>query len=131
MASLLSRRPDTPRMIDTARPGWLAWWLIVVAALVVTIVAVGGITRLTESGLSITQWDPVTGVLPPLSEQAWQAEFARYQATPEYRLEAGPAGMTLSDFKGIFFWEWFHRLIGRVIGLAFAVPLAWFWIAYR
>ena len=128
MASLLSRRPDTPRMIDTARPGWLAWWLIVVAALVVTIVAVGGITRLTESGLSITQWDPVTGVLPPLSEQAWQAEFARYQATPEYRLEAGPAGMTLSDFKGIFFWEWFHRLLGRLIGMVFALPLIFAWV---
>lgn len=128
MASLLSRRPDTPRMIDTARPGWLAWWLIIIAALVVTIVAVGGITRLTESGLSITQWDPVKGVLPPLSEQAWQAEFARYQATPEYRLEAGPAGMTLSDFKGIFFWEWFHRLLGRLIGMVFALPLIFAWV---
>ena len=96
--------------------------------MVVTIVVVGGITRLTESGLSITQWQPVTGALPPLSEADWQAEFAQYRQTPEYRFEAGPAGMTLADFKFIFFWEWFHRLIGRLIGLAFAVPLAWFWI---
>ena len=114
----------TPR----ARPGLLANWLLLVAGMVVTIVAVGGITRLTESGLSITQWQPITGVLPPLSEAAWQAEFAEYQQTPEYIYEAGPAGMDLGDFKFIFFWEWFHRLIGRLIGLAFAIPLAWFWV---
>ncbi|MHA6332350.1 COX15/CtaA family protein [Qipengyuania sp. CAU 1752] len=106
----------------------LARWLWIVAAMVVVIVVIGGITRLTESGLSITQWQPVTGTLPPLSEQAWQAEFDLYRATPEYRFEAGPAGMTLADFKFIFFWEWFHRLLGRLIGLAFALPLAWFWI---
>ncbi|GAA4047517.1 COX15/CtaA family protein [Parerythrobacter jejuensis] len=96
--------------------------------MVVTIVAVGGITRLTESGLSITQWQPVTGTLPPLTEEAWLAEFAEYRETPEFRLEAGPAGMTLSDFKFIFFWEWFHRLMGRLIGLAFAIPLAFYWV---
>ena len=125
-------RPPHAAAGDGTRPGWLAWWLVIVAAMVVLIVAVGGITRLTESGLSITQWDPVTGVLPPLTDEAWQAEFARYRATTEYRYEAGPAGMTLGDFKAIFFWEWFHRLLGRVIGIAFAVPLvlAWFrgWI---
>jgi len=96
--------------------------------MVVTIVAVGGITRLTESGLSITQWQPITGTLPPLSEEAWLAEFAEYRLTPEYIYEAGPAGMTLADFKFIFFWEWFHRLMGRLIGLAFALPLVWFWV---
>ncbi|NCP19577.1 MAG: heme A synthase [Erythrobacter sp.] len=127
MVSALFRRPSDPHP-DGSRPGWLAWWLICVAAMVVTIVAVGGITRLTESGLSITQWDPVTGVLPPLSDQAWQAEFAKYRATPEYRLEAGPAGMTLADFKSIFFWEWFHRLLGRLIGMVFALPLAFAWL---
>ena len=111
-----------------ARPGPIARWLLVVAAMVVLIVAVGGITRLTESGLSITQWQPVTGTLPPLTEAQWEAEYAEYRATPEYRLEAGPAGMTLSDFKFIFFWEWFHRLLGRLIGIAFAVPLAVFWV---
>ena len=123
---LRSAIPSTLRR--TGRPLALANWLLVVAAMVVTIVMVGGITRLTESGLSITQWDPVTGILPPLSESAWQAEFAQYRQTPEFIYEAGPAGMTLSDFKFIFFWEWFHRVIGRLIGLAFAIPLAWFWI---
>ena len=111
-----------------ARPRAIARWLFAIAFMVVLIVAVGGITRLTESGLSITQWQPVTGILPPLSESAWQAEFAKYQATPEYIYEAGPAGMTLADFKFIFFWEWFHRLLGRLIGMAFALPLAWFWL---
>ena len=122
-----SLAPSEPARSRT-RPQLLSWWLVLVAFMVVLIVGVGGITRLTESGLSITQWDPVTGVLPPLSDQAWQAEFARYRATPEYRFEAGPAGMTLADFKNIFFWEWFHRLIGRVIGLVFALPLAFAWV---
>ncbi len=96
--------------------------------LVLVMIAVGGITRLTESGLSITQWDPITGAIPPLSEEAWRAEFERYKATGEYINESGPAGIDLAAFKFIFFWEWFHRLLGRVIGLAFALPLAWFWI---
>ncbi len=96
--------------------------------MIVIIVMVGGITRLTESGLSITQWQPVTGTLPPLSEAAWEAEFAEYRETPEYRYEASVGGMTLSEFKFIYFWEWFHRFLGRVIGLAYALPLAWFWI---
>ena len=111
-----------------SHPALIANWLIFVAGMVVTIVAVGGITRLTESGLSITQWQPITGIFPPLSEAAWQIEFAEYQQTPEFIYEAGPAGMSLADFKFIFFWEWFHRLIGRLIGLAFALPLIWFWV---
>lgn len=90
-------------------------------------VTIGGITRLTESGLSITEWKPVTGALPPLSEAQWQAEFAAYQEIGEYRQINGPAGMTLADYKFIYFWEWSHRLLGRLIGLAFAVPLLWFW----
>ena len=110
------------------RPRALANWLLGVAALVVLMVAVGGITRLTESGLSITQWKPVTGTLPPLNEAQWQAEFAAYQQIGEYRQINGPAGMTLADYKFIYFWEWFHRLLGRIIGLAFALPLAWFWV---
>jgi len=116
------------RAVPSARPSALAAWLLVVAAMVVLIVMVGGITRLTESGLSITRWQPVSGILPPLSEAAWQAEFARYRQTGEFIREAGPAGMQLADFKFIFFWEWSHRLLGRLIGLAFALPLAWFWI---
>ena len=111
-----------------ARPVALARWLLVVALLVLVMVSVGGITRLTESGLSITQWKPVTGAIPPLSQADWQAEFDLYKATGEYRNVTGPAGMDLAAFKFIYFWEWFHRLLGRVIGLAFALPLAWFWI---
>lgn len=111
----------------TIRPEGLAVWLFVVAAMVVAIVVVGGITRLTESGLSITQWKPITGALPPLNEAAWAREFDLYRATPQFRYESGPAGMDLAAFKFIYFWEWFHRLLGRLIGLAFALPLAWYW----
>lgn len=101
---------------------------MIVAALVVLMIAVGGVTRLTESGLSITEWKPVTGTLPPLTEPQWQAEFNAYKQIPEYIEVNGPAGMTLAEYKFIYFWEWFHRLLGRVIGIAFAVPLAWFWL---
>ncbi|MBV7265553.1 COX15/CtaA family protein [Erythrobacter ani] len=111
-----------------ARPLAIARWLEVVAAFVVVIVLVGGITRLTESGLSITEWNVATGILPPLNDAAWQEEFAKYRATPEYRLEASVGGMTLADFKFIFFWEWFHRLLARLVGVVYAVPLLWFWI---
>lgn len=102
-------------------------WLFAVAALVVAIVVVGGITRVTESGLSITEWKPVTGAIPPLSEADWQAEFEAYKQIPQYTEINGPAGMTLADYKFIYFWEWIHRLLARLIGLAFALPLAWFW----
>lgn len=106
------------------RPAALARWLWAVAWLVIAVVAVGGITRLTESGLSITEWKPVSGVLPPLSEAAWVAEFEKYKQIPEYR-EIN-AGMTLAGFKAIFFWEWLHRILGRVVGMALVVPLIWF-----
>lgn len=110
------------------RPQALARWLFAVAALVAIMIVVGGVTRLTESGLSITEWKPVTGAIPPLTQAQWQAEFEAYQRIPQYTEVNGPAGMTLAGFKVIFFWEWFHRLLGRVIGLAFALPLAWFWV---
>lgn len=113
---------------QAARPLALSRWLFVVAALVVTMVAVGGITRLTESGLSITEWKPISGAIPPLTQAQWQAEFEAYKHIPQYTEVNGPAGMTLGQYKFIFFWEWFHRLIGRTIGLAFALPLAWFWV---
>ena len=113
---------------SSIRPQALARWLLAVAAVVVLIVAVGGITRLTESGLSITEWKPVTGAIPPLSEAQWQAEFEQYQRIGEYRRINGPAGMALADYKFIYFWEWLHRLLGRLIGLAFALPLTWFWV---
>lgn len=118
----------TENVTAQGRPKALVRWLIFVALLVFVIVVVGGITRLTESGLSITEWRPVTGTLPPLSEAAWAAEFEKYKAIPEYTEINGPAGMSLAQFKFIYFWEWVHRLIGRVIGLALALPLAWFWI---
>jgi len=108
----------------SARPRALAHWLFAVAALIVLMVVIGGITRLTESGLSITEWKPFTGTIPPLTEAAWQAEFARYQQIGQY--EQLNRGMTLAEFKNIFFWEYLHRLLGRVIGLAFALPLIWF-----
>src|SRR5688572_33160870 len=93
----------------------VALWLFVVAALVLAMVIVGGATRLTDSGLSITEWKPVTGAVPPLSEADWGAEFARYQQIPQY--SQLNAGMSLSDFKAIYWWEWSHRLRGRVTGL--------------
>lgn len=119
--------PPSPKDAPLA----LARWLWVVAAMVVGIVVIGGITRLTESGVSITEWKPVSGALPPLTQADWQAEFAKYQATPQYQLINGPAGMTLATYKAIFFWEWFHRLLARSIGMVFALPLAWFWIKGR
>ncbi|RYG29720.1 MAG: heme A synthase, partial [Burkholderiales bacterium] len=111
-----------------ADPLPLVRWLIAVAGLIFAIIVIGGITRLTESGLSITEWKPVTGFIPPLTETAWQAEFAAYKRIPQYLEVNGPAGMTLDQYKYIYFWEWLHRVIARLIGLAFALPLAWFWI---
>ena len=114
---------------QTARtPGPLAIanWLLFVAGLVFLMVVVGGITRLTESGLSITEWNPISGAIPPLTHEQWQHAFDLYKRTPEYVEINGPAGMGLAEFKFIFFWEWVHRLIGRLIGLAFALPLLWF-----
>ena len=113
--------PFSPQPLGTAttsgalaRPLAIARWLEVTAAFVVLIVLVGDITRLTESGLSITEWNVATGVLPPLSEAAWEAEFAKYRTTPEYRFEASLGGMTMADFQFIFFWEWFHRLLAQI-----------------
>jgi heme a synthase len=115
-------------MITTNRtsPSRIANWLLGVALLVFGIVVVGGITRLTESGLSITEWRPLMGALPPLSEAQWVSEFEKYKTIPEYIEINGPAGMTLADFKFIYFWEWIHRVIGRVIGLALALPFLWY-----
>ncbi len=119
----------SPGFSVTTRPAAIARWLHIVAALIVAMVVVGGITRLTESGLSITQWKPISGVIPPLNEAQWQAEFANYQRIPEY--QELNRGMTLAGFKAIFFWEYVHRLLGRVIGLAFALPLIWFAVTRR
>ncbi|MFA7441319.1 MAG: COX15/CtaA family protein [Sphingomonadaceae bacterium] len=108
----------------SARPRALAIWLLSVAALVFVMIVVGGITRLTESGLSITEWKPVTGVIPPLNDAEWQEAFDKYREIPEY--QQLKRGMSMAEFKFIFFWEWVHRLLGRVIGVAFAAPLLWF-----
>ena len=102
----------------------VAVWLIAVAVLVLGMVIVGGSTRLTGSGLSITQWKPISGVLPPLSQADWQAEFARYQAIPQFRL-VNPH-MDLAQFRTIYWWEWSHRLLGRLVGVVFFVPFVWF-----
>jgi cytochrome c oxidase assembly protein subunit 15 len=122
MATLAASAP-LPRAI--ARPRAIAAWLLAVAALVFAMVVVGGITRLTESGLSITRWDVVSGTLPPIGDAEWAAQFQAYQASSQYRLMN--RGMTLAEFQGIFFWEYVHRLLGRLIGLAYALPLLWFW----
>ena len=117
---------NLPAAAARPRPIAISNWLYSVAFLVFIMVVVGGITRLTESGLSITEWKPITGALPPLTEADWLSEFHKYQQIPEYREISGPAGMTLADFKFIYFWEWVHRLLGRLIGVAFALPLLWF-----
>jgi cytochrome c oxidase assembly protein subunit 15 len=117
----MSLRPATVR----PRPRALGFWLLVVAALVFAIVAVGGITRLTESGLSITEWKPISGIVPPITQAQWQAEFDGYKAIPQYR--AFNSGMTLDGFKHIFFWEYLHRLLARTIGTVLAIVLLVFW----
>lgn len=116
--------PRKLQLPSQPRPLAIANWLFAVAALVFLMVVVGGITRLTESGLSITEWKPISGTLPPLTRADWEEAFLLYQATPEY--QQINRGMSLAEFKFIFFWEWVHRLLGRVIGLAFALPLLWF-----
>lgn len=107
----------------------IALWLFGVSALIFLMVIVGGLTRLTESGLSITEWKPVVGALPPLSHAAWADAFARYQQIPQY--EFVNKGMSLGEFKTIFWWEWSHRFLGRFIGFAFLVPFLWFLATQR
>ena len=102
----------------------MAIWLLVCCALVFAIVVVGGVTRLTHSGLSITEWQPIVGTLPPLSSAQWDDAFVKYRATPEYRQVN--KGMSLGAFKSIFWWEYVHRLLGRAVGAVFALPLLWF-----
>jgi heme a synthase len=100
------------------------WWLVSIASLIAVMVLVGGATRLTESGLSIVEWKPVTGALPPLNPEQWTQAFEAYKTIPQYR-ELN-AGMTLAEFKTIFWWEWSHRLLGRAIGVAYLLPFLWF-----
>jgi len=104
-------------------------WLAIVMLAVLALVIVGGATRLTDSGLSITEWKPIHGVIPPLSEAAWQEELERYRQIPEY--QQINRGMSLDAFKVIYWWEWAHRLLARGVGVLFAVPLAFFWLTGR
>jgi cytochrome c oxidase assembly protein subunit 15 len=120
-------RQATEREI-AARP-YVRAWLFAIAALIFAMVTVGGSTRLTGSGLSITEWQPLIGAIPPLSEADWQAAFAKYREIPEYSLVN--AGMTLGQFKFIYWWEWTHRFLGRFIGVAFFIPLVFFWLTRR
>jgi len=124
-----TRRPAaTPGVVGghRARPRRLTRaWLMALAALVVGMIVVGGLTRLTDSGLSITEWAPVSGAVPPLSAADWDAAFAAYRAIPEYALQN--RGMSLAEFKAIYWWEWGHRQLGRIIGLVWAIGLAGLW----
>ena len=129
MVGTASRKPQIlklmlkPQPSIERRPIFLAW-LYAVAALMVLTLVVGGATRLTESGLSIVEWKPVTGVIPPLSQEAWQAEFGKYQQIPQYR-ELN-RDMNLHEFKAIYWWEWSHRLLARLVGAAFLLPFLFF-----
>ncbi len=113
--------------IDESSSNAIRLWLLIIIGLIFTMVLVGGATRLTNSGLSITEWKPIMGAIPPLSEQDWQSAFDKYKAIPEYKAEN--EGMSLNEFKLIFWWEWSHRFLGRVIGLVFFLPMLFFWIS--
>src|SRR5215470_7074940 len=121
--------PSPWRMVDRSMQTVSASvrnWLIVVAAMIFFMIVLGALTRLSESGLSMVEWRPVTGWLPPLSDAAWQAELQKYLSSPQGRLIN--RGFTIAEFKEIFWLEFIHRLWGRLIGVVFALPLAWFWI---
>jgi cytochrome c oxidase assembly protein subunit 15 len=128
MSSSVSARAGVPLETNGTRSSAdhrpVAAWLFACCALVFAMIVVGGVTRLTHSGLSIVEWQPIVGALPPLTDAQWHETFAKYQLTPEFR-QVNHA-MTLAEFKGIFWWEYFHRLLGRAIGVAFLVPLVWF-----
>ncbi len=124
MVSLVFRSEKPPASLHA-----LGLWLLGVAAMIFAMAVIGAITRLTESGLSIMEWAPVTGFLPPFSEAEWERLFALYRTIPEYQIEN--SGMSLAEFKTIFWWEWLHRLWGRLIGLVFALPMLWFFLRRR
>jgi cytochrome c oxidase assembly protein subunit 15 len=124
-ADLAQKRRPAPVASEVAASRAISLWLWFVAALVFAMVVVGGATRLTESGLSITEWQPLLGAFPPLGEADWLAAFEKYKQIPQYSVLN--QGMLLDDFKVVYWWEWSHRLFGRLIGLAFALPLVVFW----
>jgi cytochrome c oxidase assembly protein subunit 15 len=123
----MSDNPPSPAATSTAPARdarAIAIWLLICCAMLFAMVVIGGITRLTHSGLSIVEWQPLIGALPPLSDAAWQETFAKYQLTPEFKLRN--FDMQLAEFKGIFWWEYFHRLLGRLIGVVFLLPYLYF-----
>ena len=131
--SIFEEVGDTPKQVAApgvidqggqGARGAIRLWLMALFALVLVMIVVGGLTRLTDSGLSITEWKPVTGAMPPTSAESWAEEFEKYQAIPEYQLQN--KGMTLSEFKVIYWWEWGHRQLGRVIGLVWAAGFVFF-----
>lgn len=111
---------------EATRVFWIRAWLVTSAVLVFIMVLVGGATRLTDSGLSITEWRPITGAIPPLTQEAWLIELEKYRQIPEYQLIN--KGMTMEAFQFIYWWEWGHRFLGRVIGIVFFMPFAFFWL---
>jgi heme a synthase len=123
-ANSFKREEMPPFLLQKPNTAAVRWWLFSVAALIAIMVLVGGATRLTESGLSIVEWKPVVGVLPPLNNEQWTEAFEAYKTIPQYR-ELN-AGMNLAEFKTIFWWEWSHRLLGRVIGVWYLLPFLWF-----
>lgn len=125
MVSIVNRM-NGQSTADDAHHAVLRLWLTIVAGLILAMVLVGGATRLTDSGLSITEWKPLLGAIPPLSEADWREAFAKYQQIPEYQLIN--KGMSLAAFKAIYWWEWAHRFLGRFIGVAFFVPFLIFWL---
>ena len=120
---------DLPASQTLANRTAIRYWLYVVALMVFALVVVGGATRLTDSGLSITQWKPIHGIIPPLSAAEWQEELELYRQIPQYQLIN--KGMSLDEFKTIFWWEWAHRFLARGVGIVFALPLAFFWVTGR
>jgi heme a synthase len=115
--------PPAPPLITASHAAFLRRWMLASAAIVVLTLVIGGTTRLTESGLSITEWKPVSGILPPLTREAWDAAFAAYQRIPE--AQTVHRGITLESFKALFWWEWAHRIVARVAGLVMALPFLW------
>ncbi|CAH2399065.1 COX15/CtaA family protein [Mesorhizobium ventifaucium] len=129
MAAISAAAPFVARDRDLRNRALVRGWLYVVLLVLFVLVLVGGATRLTESGLSITEWKPIHGVIPPLNDAEWQEEFQRYQQIPQYA-ELNK-GMSIEAFKSIFWWEWLHRILARGVGLVFAAPLVFFWATRR
>jgi heme a synthase len=128
-SSLVFPADAPPAAVSAPANRAIVAWLLVCCTLVFAMVVVGGVTRLTHSGLSIVEWQPIVGAVPPLSDAAWQETFEKYRQTPEYRQVNHD--MDLAEFKGIFWLEYFHRLLGRLIGAVFFVPLVWFWARHK